>query len=180
MLLVLESYNPFFNIENETIVEEDGNKTRTNYVDLIVEVGFALYAKSGELIDRVMASEAMFYQKRPALSSIIVIGPSMGKAGEEVNALSGTIGQSYIQGFYPTHEMTMRMIYTGRAFRPIAPYLKMHMWDEAIEMLLPLAESPDPKIAMRAANNLAVAYDGLDDQEAYIYWMKRKTGQITD
>ena len=61
--------------------EEDGGKSHTNYVDLFVEAGFTLYDKNGEVVDRVKVTESEPYQTRPALTSFIVIGPSMGKAG---------------------------------------------------------------------------------------------------
>lgn len=49
-------------IETETIRDEDGSKSHTNYVDLIVEAGFSLYKSNGELLDRVMATESVFYE----------------------------------------------------------------------------------------------------------------------
>ena len=173
LLLILESFNPFFDIETETIEDEDG-RSITNYVDLVVEAGFSLYRNTGELLDRVMLTEITHYQARPALSRFIVIGPSMGKAGSAVNELSGRIGESYIYNFYPGTETAMRMIYIGGPFSGVTSLMRNHQWESAVEILMPLASSPDPKVAKKAAHNLAIAYEGIGDRDAYIYWMKRK------
>ena len=165
--------NPFFDIETESIEDEDGRST-TNYVDLVVEAGFSLYRSNGDLLDRAMVTEVTHYQSRPALSRFIVIGPSMGKAGVKVNELSGRIGEGYIYNFYPGTESAMRMIYIGGPFSGVTTLMRNHWWEDAIELLMPLASSPDPKIAQKAAHNLAIAYEGMGDRDAYIFWMKKK------
>ena len=173
MLLVLESFNPFFSTETEVIRNEDGSKTRTNYVDLIVRAGFVLYDNKGDILDEVVATESMYYQTRPALSSLVVIGPAMGRAGEEVSSLAGMIGASYIHLFYPGSKMVSNLFYTGTEFREATQRARYQDWTGAIQLLQPLSTSADPKLARKAAHNLAVAYQALGDQDAYNYWLER-------
>ncbi|MFC2115145.1 DUF6340 family protein [Bacteroidota bacterium] len=173
LLLLLESFNADFDIESETVRDEDGSRSTTNYVDLIVEAGFSLFKSNGELLDRLMATERSHYQSRPALSRFIVIGPSMGNAGKEVNELAGGIGENYIYSFYPSQDVKMKMIYAGKHFSEVTPLMKSQRWEEAIKLLMPLANSPDPKIAKKAAHNLAIVYDALGDFEAYEYWINK-------
>ena len=173
LLLVLDSFTAYFYTETEVVEDEDGGKSRTNYVDLIVEAGLTLYDKNGEVMDRVKVSESEPYQTRPALVSFIVIGPSMGKAGKKVNVLAKRIGENYIYNFYPGSKTETSLIYTGKAFKKVTPLMKNKLWSEAIDILLPLANSPDSKIAKKARYNLATAYKAMGDFEKYDYWRKK-------
>ncbi|MEA1899005.1 MAG: DUF6340 family protein [Bacteroidota bacterium] len=174
LLLVLEFFDAYFLTETEVEEDEDGAKSRTNYVDLIVEAGFTLYSKTGEFLDRVKVTESNFYQARPSLSSLIVIGPSMGKAEEEVNDLVKRIGENYINNFYPGSEMIRTKIYTGKAFKEVTPLIDRRDWLAAIDLLLPLTKSSNSKTAKKAMHNLAGVYEVKGNYEASEYW-KRKS-----
>ncbi len=174
MLLVLEFFNTYFITETEVEENEDGGKIRTNYVDLIMEAGITLYNQSGEIADRLKVTESQFYQTRPALSSFIVIGPSMKKAGKEVNALAKRIGENYVRNFYPGSEMVKTKIYTGKAFKEVTSLIDRRNWLEAIDLLLPLTKSQNSKTAIRAMHNLAGVYEVTGNYEASDYW-KRKS-----
>lgn len=174
LLLVLEFFDAYFLTETEVEEDEDGSKSRTNYVDLIVDAGFTLYSKTGEFLDRVKVTESNFYQSRPSLSSLIVIGPSMGKAGDEVNDLVKRIGENYIYNFYPGNEMVRTKIYTGKAFQEVTPFIDRHDWLGAIDLLLPLTKSENSKTATKAMHNLASVYEVKGNYEASEYW-KRKS-----
>jgi len=173
MILVLEAFDAYFETETETEEYDDGSKSRTNYVDLVVQAGFSLYGKSGTLIDREMVTESRFYQSRMALSSVLVFGPSMGKAKEEVSVLTDEIGKSYIQDFYPSSDVVMNSIYTGQDLAEAVRYMQNQQWEEAERILFPLTESPDRKLAKKAAHNLAITYDAMGDHERYRYWISR-------
>lgn len=173
MLLVLEFFNPYFITETEVEENEDGGKSRTNYVDLFLEAGITLYDQSGEILDRLKITESQFYQTRAALSSFIVIGPSMKKADEEINSLAKKIGENYVRNFYPGTETEKALIHIGKAFREVTPQMVTQNWSGAIEILLPLANSADPKIAKKARHNLAMAYKAMGDHESYDYWIRK-------
>lgn len=174
MLLSLESFKPDFIIESVTEEDEEGRST-TNYVDLIVEAGLSLYDRSGEVIDRVVVSESKHYQTRPALSRFIVIGPSMGKAGEAVDELASMIGSNYLQSFYPGNLLVMKKIFIGKDFAGVTPLFRSQDYIGAIKLLTPMANSTDQKLAGKAAHNLAIAYEAMGDYDLYEYWM-RKSG----
>ena len=173
MLLVLEYFDTDFLIETETEEDDDGSTTRTNIVDLVVRTGWTLYDKSGNILDRQKSDKSMLYQSRPALVSFVVIGPSMGKAGKEVNTLANEIGESYIQNFYPGRLKESAKIYTGEAFEKVESYMNNDNWEEAIELLLPMANSTDSKISKKASHNLSIAYKASGNNSAYEYWKKK-------
>ena len=173
LLLTLDFFHPDFLIETEVEEDDDGSKSRTNIVDLEVRAGFTLYDKSGTLIYRDKSYRSMHYQSRPALVSFVAIGPSMGKAGKEVNTLSKEIGESYIQNFYPGNKKETAKIYTGEAFKKVEAYMNNDNWKEAIELLLPMANSTDSKISKKASHNLSIAYKASGNDSAYEYWKKK-------
>ena len=150
LLLVLDFFDTDFLIKTEVEENDDGSKSRTNIVDLVVMAGLTLYNKSGTVLNRRKSSRSVYYQSRPALVSFVAIGPSMGKAGKEVNSLAKRIGENYIQNFYPGSQMETDKIYTGDAFEEVEPYMKNQEWEKAIELLLPLANSKDSKISKKS------------------------------
>lgn len=173
LLLVLEYFDPDFLIETVTEEDDDGSRTRTNIVDLEVRAGFTLYDKSGTLIYREKSIRVMPYQSRPALVSFVSIGPSMGKAGKEVNLLSEEIGENYIQNFYPGTQQERDKIYIGEAFKKVEICINNDNWNEAIELLLPMANSKDPKISKKASHNLSIAFKATGNTTASEYWKKK-------
>ncbi len=173
LLLMLDFFHPAFLIETDVEEDDDGSKSRTNNVDLLVEAGFTLYGRTGNVHDRSKASSSKFYQSRPALVSFVSIGPSMNKAGKEVKLLSKEIGEDYIEKFYPGTRQAMDKIFIGEAFKKVEIYMKNDNWDEAIELLLPMANSKDSKISKKASHNLSIAYKASGNTSAYEYWKKK-------
>jgi len=173
LILVLDFFDTDFLIETEVEEYDDGSKSKTNIVDLVVMAGFTLYSKSGTVLNRRKSSRSAFYQSRPALVSFVAIGPSIGNAGKEVNILANKIVEDYIQNFYPGSHMEMDKIYTGDPFEKVESYMKNQDWPEAIELLLPLVNSTDSKIAKKASHNLAIAFKASGDYSAYEYWKKK-------
>jgi hypothetical protein len=173
MLLVLEAFD--MNIDFETLVEEyeDGSKSRTNNYYLVISAGLSLYSSSGDLIDRSMDALSSLYTSRPALSGIITFTPSLYKAEEEIGHLAKIVGEEYVKKFYPGTELVNRKIYVGKGLLEADNYCMEQNWDKAIELLRPLAESPDPKISRKAANNLSVAYEAVGNEKAAEYWFNK-------
>ena len=173
LLLLLDFFYPDFLIETEVVEDDDGRTSRTNNVDLLVDAGFSLYDKSGKVIKRSKETRTLFYQSRPALVGFVSIGPSMGKAGQEINLLSEEIGEYYIQKFYPGTQQVRDKIYIGEAFKEVENFINNDNWNEAIELLLPMANSKDPKISKKASHNLSIAFKATGNTSASEYWQKK-------
>ena len=125
LLLLLEFFDARFISETETIEDDDGSKSITNYVDLIVEAGFSLYQSDGVLVDRIKETETMPYQERVALSRWVSFDPSMKKAGDEVSELSAKLGYNYINNFYPGFETVPRLVYIGSDFSEVTQLMRV-------------------------------------------------------
>jgi hypothetical protein len=173
LLLLFDFFDASFSSETETIENDDGSRSNTNYVDLIVEAGFSLYKSDGVLIDRRKETETIAYQARPALTRWIFIGPSMKKAGDKVSELAAKLGYNYINNFYPGFKSVPRLVYAGSDFSKVTQLMKQQQWDEAIELLMPLANSPDQKLAKRAAHNLSLCLRAAGRVSDAVYWMNK-------
>lgn len=177
MLLGLEAFNITIDSEMEVEESEDGSVSRTSNFYLIVTAGLSLYSNSGDLIDRSWIGRTELYKSRWALTGISIFTPSIYKAEKDIRYLASFLGEDYGNKFYPGKETANRKIYVGKAFQDADKYCMEQNWDKAIELLKPLAESHDPKISKKAANNLSVAYEAIGNEKASEYWFN-KSGEV--
>jgi hypothetical protein len=153
LLLTLDSLNIF--IDWETIYNNDGGGKEKEFY-LITRFYLSLYSATGNLINRSMVEESSLYKTRAALSSLITIKPSIANAVEAIKSLSLQAGQDYVGKFYPKTINEQRELYTGKVFKESNLFIKLRNWNKAAELLDQLANSPDPKIAMKARHNFSV------------------------
>ena len=170
MLLALEAYDIYYDKDIVVNEDEDGKKSKTADYYLVVRPGLTLYDKNGNIINSSLLYAEEYIDSRSVILLDIAIRPSYAKRKEEIDRMSFDLGTDYINKFYPTDYLESRSFYTGKNFKPIIPYMQQHNWQQAIDMLLPLAASSDPKEARRAAKNLAVAYEGKGDMESAEKW----------
>lgn len=156
MLLTLDSMNIFF--DWETIVDNDGvgSKSKTKNFYLYTRFYMSLYSTKGNLINRSKMENSLLYSSRPTLSGLITIQPSVSKASKGVESLAFQAGQDYVNKFYPKTVQESRKIYGGKAFKESNLFIKLRNWDKATELLDQLAESPNPKVVLKARHNLSV------------------------
>lgn len=174
LLLALEAFDVYFDKEIEVEEDEEGNKSRTAYYTLNVRAGFTLYDSTGRVIDRSYVERSQPHGGgRPVVLRIVSVAPSFGKAGDAINFLAGKAGRSYVDKFYPGEMPVSRSVHNNKPFKEITPLLKANEWDKAIIKLKELAKSKDAKTAQYAAENLAVAYEALGNEEAVNYWQER-------
>jgi hypothetical protein len=168
MLLVLETFKIGINSE----VEESEESNTANYY-LIETAGLSLYSSSGDLIDRSTVGRSLLYKSRWALGGIAIFEPSIYKAEKDIRYLAKFVAEDYVNKFYPGTETVHGKIYTGTELNEAADYCKGQNWDKAIELLKPLAMSPDPKISGKAAYNLSVAYEATGNDRASELWLQK-------
>ena len=111
------------------------------------------------------------------VSGLLAIGPAMGKAGPIVNELAVETGYSYWDRFYPQPILLARQIYTGKPFQDLNLMLLMGQFQQAITKLQPLAQDLSTKTGIRAAHNLAIAYEAAGDYEQAMYWARQAQGK---
>ena len=165
ILLALESFNIFFDKE----IEESDDGKVANY-SLVVEAGLSLYDSSGHVINRSEIYLDKFIDSRNVIVLNMAFRPSYKKNQETIDKLSFKIGNNYINKFYPSEVIELKLIYLNKEFDEVIPYIKQYNWEKTIELLKPITESDNKKIAGKAAHNLSVAYEGAGDIENSTYW----------
>ena len=176
LMLSIDSISIGLDWETETVEDDESSyKVKTFYLE--VQPFLSLYDNNGSLIDRSYVYRQEFYKDRMALSGLITFKPTLAKAVEEVYAISADAGIGYGSKFFQSEGRSEYKVYYTNPFH--VSYLLMldKKWADAIRDLLPLASSSNKKIAMRAANNLYVAYLGIGDETSADIWYERATGK---
>ena len=173
MLLVLDAFNMDMDWELEVEEDEDGSKSKTHNYYLYMSAGLSLYSEYGDIIERSMEPCRSLYESRPALIGLIAFTPSIYKAEKQIRHLAEFVAENYVSKFYPGTETVNRKIFYAKNMLEADKYLIEHDWEKAIELLKPLAASPDSKIANKAANNLSVAYEAIGNDSAAEFWFNK-------
>ncbi len=173
MLLSIDSIDIDFDWETETIIDDDGKKSKTKFFYVQTLHFLSLYSSSGELIDRSFIALELPYSARPTISGLITIKPNLLKAIDEVIIISSDAGVEYGAKFFQTTGSSPYKVYHNKPFEESFSLLQRGNWSDAIRSLLPLAESSDKRITKRAANNLFVAYTGIGDDMSASDWLRK-------
>ena len=156
----------------ETITEEDdeGSRSKTKYFYLLHRSYLSLYDQNGELIDRSFIDLSENYKSRPTISGLVTIQPALAKAEDEAIVMARTAAAVYHDKFYPSSGSFPYTVYTGKTFKTAFESMRRGYWEDAVEELLPLASSRDPKVASKAAHNIGVCYVALGDKPTAELW----------
>ncbi|HUW91728.1 MAG TPA: DUF6340 family protein [Bacteroidales bacterium] len=161
LLIALDSINIW--IDEEQVIDEDNSTTSEYYLNSYNYV--TLYSSEGEAIDRSTAKRSKFYKSRPAFFlGLLTFPPSLAKAAADVAGLSEGAGRDYAGKFYPFSENVNVNLFTGKVFNETNKLIRSGNYVEAIEPLRQLTASTDKKIAKKAAHNLSVVYDIMENR----------------
>jgi hypothetical protein len=174
LLLALDSMHIF--IDWETVADEDASpgSLKTNEFYLYSIFYTSLYSPKGDLVNRSEIGKRILYKSRPALIGFIAIEPSLAKAGVASEANAFAAGKDYVAKFYPQTSREDKLIYVGKAFEESNNCMYNNDWYKAGELLHELANSPDPKIAKKAKQNLDIVLETLENKGYYDPGVKKK------
>ncbi|MBX0335292.1 tetratricopeptide repeat protein [Pontibacter sp. HSC-14F20] len=173
LILTLDKFETGFGKEVDSYEDEDGDRTKVANFDLVVASTWSLYDSTGTVIDQATVEQQEFYDSRTVVSGLLAIGPAMGKAGPVVNRLAVETGYSYWDRFYPQPMLLVRQVYTGSAYQQAHILMLMGQFEQAITTLQPLAQDLSSKTGIRAAHNLAIAYEAAGNYEQATYWARQ-------
>lgn len=161
LLVALDSINIW--MDEDLITDDDNSTTSEYYLNSANYV--TLYSSDGIAVDRSIAKRSKFYKSRPAFFlGLLTFRPSLGKAASDVAGLSEGAGRDYAGRFYPFSENVSVKLFTGKAFDATNRLISNGNTVEAIEPLRLLTASPDKKIAEKAAHNLSVVYEIMENR----------------
>ncbi|MFC2126440.1 DUF6340 family protein, partial [Bacteroidota bacterium] len=169
-ILTLDNYQLSF--DQDVVVEEfdDGSKSKTAHYDLVLNTYSTIYNIHGQVVKKILDELRILHDSRPVLSGLFAVGPSMGKADENVVLISDELGRKFIHKFYPINISEMRPFYHTKEFAVAYQAYRFEDWAKVEKELLELANSPDRKISGRAAYNLSVLYENLNKRSEMENW----------
>jgi hypothetical protein len=163
----------YFDQEVDVQEDNEGNKSKTAYYDLVLNTYITIYNTDGKVIDKLTEERRIFHDERGVVSGLLAVGPSMGKADENVMKISDELGRLLITKFYPTDIQEMRLFYGKKEFAPAYKAFRTRNWEIVERELFQLAKHSDQKIQGRAAYNLAVFYENRGKIAEMEYWYRR-------
>ena len=173
LILTLDKFNTGFGKVMDSYEDEYGNKTKIANFDLVVASTWSLYDSTGVLLDQATVEQQEFYDSRTVVSGLLAIGPAMGKAGPVVNRLAVETGYSYWDRFYPQPTLLVRQVHMASTLQEAHIMLLLGQFQQAIAKLQPLALDLSSKTGIKAAHNLAIAYEAAGDYEQATYWARQ-------
>lgn len=170
-LLALESFDASMR-QDEVVKQEDsdGSTSKTAAYSLVVRTRWTLYDAQGKVLNQSTAEVARPYQQRAVLSGLLAAGPALAQAGAKVQELAGLAGTEYGQRYLPKQLTLERNYYTSRELETAAASLHRRDWVAAATPLKTLAASADAKLAAKAAYNLSVVYEAINDLDEALRW----------
>jgi len=169
----LDNYDLFFDQDVEVEEYDDGSKSKTAYYDLVLNTYITIYSRDGNVVNKMKEELRILHDKRGVLSGLLAVGPSMGKADENVIKISDELGRMFIQKFYPTHISELRVFYSTKEFASAYKAYKLKNWNTVEQELTELTKHSESKIQGRAAYNLAVFYENQGKTAEMEYWYRR-------
>jgi len=161
LLLALDSVSIFFE-QDTTVNNYYGREYRTINFSLNTRFFLSLYSAEGDLINRSEVDQSALFKPRTSMSGLIIIVPSVSRAGEEIENLAFQAGQDYVGKFYPQVFQDTQQLYTGKIFNESNQYIFAKNWKKAIELLQELTKNQDPVVAEKAKHNLEVAKEAAE------------------
>jgi hypothetical protein len=168
LILALDKFEANFGRNVSTYEDEFGFQSRAANLDLIVASTWSLYDSTGAVVDRSIMQQEEFYEPRAA-----TLGPAMAKASPDINRLAVETGYRFWDRLYPQPTLLVRQLHQGKALNDAIFMLQTQQFQQAIDLLLPVAKDTSARQSTKAAHNLAIAYEAAGNYEQAIYWARQ-------
>ncbi len=165
-LLTLDSLKLGFDWETVREENEDGSVSKTKFIYLLGSYYLSLYDSSGALVRKTLLDRSMEYAVRPTLSGLITIVPNLAKAREKIRILARDAATQYTDMFYPSEERLPKILNAGKAFDESNALIQKQEYEAAIELLMPMSQSPKESLARKARHNLDIAQELLENKNS--------------
>lgn len=154
-------------------VEQDEFGYETRYYDYIAEAAITLFNPQGQVVDRILSDQSEVVGYRQISLGIKGESPRLHQYPKKASLLSQALGQEYAR-LYTTIEVPVsRFYYKGKELNEAAALMEAKRWTEARALLEPLTENSNPRIASKAAFNMAVVSEALGDQPGVEQWLQK-------
>ena len=167
LILALEKFEANFS-RNVSTYDEYGFQSKTAALDLIVASTWSLYDSTGAVVDRSIMQQEDYYDPQAATTSTIIV-----KASPAINRLAIETGYRFWDRLYPQPTLLVRQLHQGNMLNDAVYLLQNQQYQQAISVLLPIAQDTSAKRSSKAAYNLAIAYEAAGNYKQAIHWARQ-------
>jgi tRNA splicing ligase len=169
--IVIRSFDVFFNQTHVDVVKNDqGNKNRTAYYDIVADIGYSFYS-AGTLLKETDIHKSRFHSSRSVISGILAAGPNIVVKRDDAMRIMLENGHDYLNYFFPGEARRSRPLFTGKGFEAVNAAIIKADYEIALTESLRMINYPDKEKAAKACYNCAVLFERKnqpDETKAYL------------
>ncbi len=135
------------------------------YYNSVVAVSFELYESNGIYSKKLhgAANDPQSSGSYPGFIASLVIHPTVGGNKGAINSTAEHAAQNALQDYFPYTITHNRPLYNDDVLQPLVAQILAGNFDKAYTLSQPFLQDKDPKLASKAAYNLAVVYEAQGD-----------------
>ncbi len=140
----------------------------TEIYNTVVNVKFTLYESNGNYFKVLRGKASDFHSESHyyGIFAALLVHPTIKGNGPAISRSAGNAAIDAIKDYLPSTLTNQRRVYADNNSLKIAVnHIFAKRYDEALKILNPLINGPDPKLASHAAYDLAVLYEAQGDIE---------------
>lgn len=143
----------------------DGVQSSTAYYTSNVSVNFTLFEGNGIYFKKLQGISNEPQSSGPYLGffASLLIHPTVGGNKESITITAEHATQIALQDYLPYTITHTRPLYNPEQLQPAVNEILSGHFDKAYNLLKPVLDDKDPKLASKAAYNLAVVYEAQGD-----------------
>ena len=163
LLVALDSIKLW--IESEFYLEEtdDGGSIMAKDFYLYANTYMTMYTADGEVIDRCAGEKTDYVKSKYPIRGMIG-GPTIASQKSKVKVLADAAARDCIGRYFPFTEQYTGKLHSGGALNGPNLLIMQGKPEEAVEKLTELAQSPFPTLAPKAAHNLEIAREIVENK----------------
>lgn len=159
--IVITSFDTYFNKNDAEVIElADGSKSREVKFDIISDIRYLWYNKSGLFRDeKIYVSR--YHSSRSVLSGPLAVGPNIVVQQSDAYSITEENTNRYLNMFLPGYEVRSRNVHTGGEFKQVKLAVDAQEIDKALNESKQLVNHPRARVAAKANFNCAVLSESM-------------------
>jgi len=163
LLIALDSINLRVDWDVYLAENDEGGSMLAKDFYLFSDTYMTLYSADGEVIDRCAGEKNTYVKSKYTIFGMIG-GPNVGNQQERIKLLSQAAARDCIGRYFPFTEQYTGKLYSGGELTKLNLLIVGGKPEEAVEPLTELSQSASATLAEKAAHNLAIANEIIENK----------------